>query len=142
MQFWRVCHRDQTAEDDYGTPYYVGPYTGDIDGLPWESEDQLADMMWAHNDDSHPSICTDIGPGFESYLCGFTTLQDMRYWFDGWWGILEECGFVVRWWPDVDPSCVRQGISQAGCLITELDMLPCRVFEDLSLVNAGQGVLD
>lgn len=75
----------------------VGPYNS---STPFVNTAQY-DMGWSHTNDTHPSMWRDIikprsnRVKHRSYYCGFSDIDRMLTWFDGWFDVLRDNGFHI-----------------------------------------------
>lgn len=97
MRFYRVCHR--TDRTTYPVQMFKGPYVGH----QWHPGCLIDEMGWAHTDRLHPCPYADSYQDPDPYwfhmgdwLCGFESIHRLNEWFDGWFGRIMQCGFVVR----------------------------------------------
>lgn len=104
MYIWRVAHPEHTYQ---GFP--SGPYVSA--GLTPEIVMNMRPMGDAHNwEPRHPSPKEDPKLGWVrgDERCGFTTLDDLFGWFEGFTDLLRENGFIVYMY-DVPDEYVRVG---------------------------------
>lgn len=97
-----------------------GPY------VKSEHYDTLADMFEAHEDAEHPSPKKDPYLEYiaDDEYCGFSTVEALDDWFDGYHDVLAECGYVIAVY-SVPYTDVRYGSQQ--CLFRRGDAVPSRV---------------
>lgn len=100
VRVWRVEHREERVI--LVPKARRGPYAGQHD------------LQVAHNNDSHPSPCDDIGatPDWR-YLYGCASRSQLRNWFRGWLPTLRGRGYIVATY-DVPSEDVLYGKRQVA----------------------------
>lgn len=82
--------------------YGLGPYSG--------REPKILEMITKHQADEYPNATEDCG-FFPNHICGFSSLKDLRWWFDGFLDDLIILGYKIRRFK-VDLNDVQCGSKQ------------------------------
>ena len=92
MKFYRVSHHTQTINAG-GVSTFVGPYV---------CNNYNTYMLRQHNTDGkHSGMYAEFldrvyPESLKKWVCGFTSMDAFRTWFEGWEEDLRQDGFVLR----------------------------------------------
>jgi len=112
--FFRVCHREIKATRGE-LKFFAGPYTFDTEHYGEDIVEELSEMASRHARlPNTPSVLIDFDymlPFWGNFVCGFTSPEKLKRWFEGYAELLFVADFLVRVW-EIPPVFLEYGTYQ------------------------------